>query len=376
MSSRYTGLAFVLALAAVAPAQIIPGVISDYALLTSQYRSPLTYEAALQKLADFYDTQVGKKLPMAFPEIGPRQHYDVWHDMWVSFSPGEAPLTVTMKRPSNNITNRVVRGWMLEFAGRLGAEIPIQYREYSYPVITEMEVYATHKDLTPIFKSMPAMKSLTSWQHLGLAVSAEPMLSVAMDHAGLHGMHHVTLLAENAAAMKQLSAALTQGMQRPCICGVYSELADIEQDVSKEVETATAGIGAHSTGMIFAPDSTLKHEQEVVRQRPEMKKRIMEANGNYDIKFRPDKPYARVTIVFIGMVGYDKETGIAGTEKILGRINVPNVRPPAPTSPPLNARIKMEPIKPGAYRIRLEGEAGAPIDNRLFWYDGKVFEEM
>jgi hypothetical protein len=40
----------------------------------------------------------------------------------------------------------------------------------------------------------------------------------------------------------------------------------------------------------------------------------------------------------------------------------------------------MEPLTRGAYRIRLEGDVpGSPpvkIDERLFWFDGKVFEEI
>jgi len=376
MRPRYSGLALALTLAAAAPAQYIPGAATDHTLLTSQYKTPLAYEAALEKLNGYYDTQVGRKLSVAFPEIGTRQHYDVWHDIWVSFSSGDAPLTVTMRRPSDSITNRLVRGWMLEFAGRLGAEIPIQYREHPYPTTAEMDVYATHKDLSPIFKSMPGMKALNSWQHLGLAVSAQPLLSVAMDHAGLHGMHHVSLLAENAAAMKQLTAALIQGLQRPCVCGVFSEQAEVERDVSQEVETTSSLLGTHSTGTIFTPELTRKHEEEAVRSRPEFKKRLLEATGNYDIKFRPDKSYQRVTLIFVALSAYDRAIGKAKSEKILGRANAPSVRPPSPTSPPLNARIKMEPIQPGAYRIHLESDTGNPIDERTFWFDGKVFEEM
>ena len=50
------------------------------------------------------------------------------------------------------------------------------------------------------------------------------------------------------------------------------------------------------------------------------------------------------------------------------------------TSAPLTARTKLPALKPGAYRVRLEGEdtAGqaARIDERTYWFDGKTFEEL
>ena len=45
-------------------------------------------------------------------------------------------------------------------------------------------------------------------------------------------------------------------------------------------------------------------------------------------------------------------------------------------SHPFKTRQFGKPIQPGAYRIHLESDTGNPIDDRLFWFDGKVFEEM
>src|SRR5437764_1477035 len=96
-------------LARFAGAQVVGGAPTAQVLLTTQFRSALTYEAALERLDSYYQEQVGKKLAVAFPEIAPRQHYDVWHDMWVTFEPAGDQMTVTVKRPADNITSRLVK---------------------------------------------------------------------------------------------------------------------------------------------------------------------------------------------------------------------------------------------------------------------------
>jgi hypothetical protein len=353
----------------------IPGAATGQVLVTSQFRVPSTYQAALVKLSTYYEDQVGRKLAVAFPEIGPRQHYSVWHDIWVSFGPEDSPVTVTMKRPADSITNRLVRNWMLDFAGRLGAEVPIQYKDLPAPAVSEADIYATPKDLASIFKSIPSMKSVATWEHLGIAVSPSPFLSLAMDSVGLHGVHHVVLTAENAAALRQLTTAMNQGLLRPGICGVYSELAEVEADVSTEVETNTSLIGTHTAGTIFTPEITRKHEEDIVRAKPEIKKRITDATGYFDVKFRPDKAYARVTITWIQLQNFTRETGAFEGERVLGRTPITGARVPGPGAAPLNARSKLDPLQPGAYRIRLEGD-NAQIDQRTFWFDGKKFQEL
>src|ERR1035438_663894 len=73
----------------------------------------------LAQLAGYYDDQVGRQLPVAFPEIAPRCHFEVWHDMWVFFGPAAAQTTVTLKRPTAGIAGLLVKSWMLDLAGRL-----------------------------------------------------------------------------------------------------------------------------------------------------------------------------------------------------------------------------------------------------------------
>jgi hypothetical protein len=47
---------------------------------------------------------------------------------------------------------------------------------------------------------------------------------------------------------------------------------------------------------------------------------------------------------------------------------------------PSTARTKLTRLAPGAYRIRLDAEDASGhttrIDERTYWFDGKVFEEL
>src|SRR6266545_79804 len=86
-----------------------PGV-----LLSTHFRAPLTYEAALARIDEFLDEQVGRKAAVAFPQIAPKQHFDLWHDMWVSFGASDSGgIAVTIQRPADGTTSRLVKGWML-----------------------------------------------------------------------------------------------------------------------------------------------------------------------------------------------------------------------------------------------------------------------
>src|ERR1035437_1926813 len=78
-------------------------------VLSTRFPAPLTYAAALARLESYYDEQVGRKLPEAFPEIAPHCHFEVWHDMWMFFEPANGQTTVTLKRPTEGIASRLVK---------------------------------------------------------------------------------------------------------------------------------------------------------------------------------------------------------------------------------------------------------------------------
>jgi hypothetical protein len=370
----------VVSVACGARAQVFGGAPTAQTLLSTQFRTPLGYEAALEKLDQYYQEQVGRKLAAAFPEIGPKQHYEVWHDIWVEFEPAGDQTQITMKRPADSITSRLIKSWMLGFAGRLNAEIPLTYQESTPMRTAETDLYGTPRDVASILRAQPGFKALASWQHPGLVVSASPMVSVVMDAAGSHGVHHLTVTADSVAAARQVLTTVMRGAQKPCICAAYSETSELDVEILAEVQNRANVLGPNAAGSVYVPGLTAKHIEDRVRADPEMQKRITQAAGAYDVKFRIDKPYRQVTVTWIELQGYSRDTGKFSAERHAGSSQVANPRIPPQSGAQLNARTKMEPLPPGAYRIRLEGSAAAGqsvlIDERVYWFDGKSFEEL
>jgi len=377
---RLSILTIALSLATYTHAQVFGGLPANEVLLTTEFRIPLTYEAALARLDDYYQEQVGRKLAAAFPEIAPHRHYEVWHDIWVAFEPGGAQTAVSMKRPADSITNRLVRSWMLTIAGRLGAEIPLTYKELAPLRSASSDIFATARDVASIVRSEPALKPLASWQHAGLIAGASPLVSIVIDSAGLHGAHRVTVTAETAEAARQLLARVVQGAQKPCICAAYSEAVELEGEIQKEATNRSNAIGPDAAANLYSPVLTLKNYEDRVRAEPEMQKRIAQAAGYYDVKYRIDKPYRQVTVTWTELQGYSRETGKFSGERAAGVTRIAAPRAFSQTGAYLTARTRMDPLQAGAYRIRLEGEAaaGSPvlIDERIYWFDGKRFEEL
>src|SRR3954452_17417908 len=81
-------------------------------LLSTSFLTPLGYEAALTKLGAYYQEQVGRILPLTFPEIAPMRHFEVWHDLFVSFEITGKGMAVTIQRPTTGLGTRLVKTWM------------------------------------------------------------------------------------------------------------------------------------------------------------------------------------------------------------------------------------------------------------------------
>jgi hypothetical protein len=361
-------------------AQITGGLPTSEVLLTTEFRTPLTYQAALAKLDEYYQEQVGRKVAVAFPEIAPKQHYDIWHDIWVTFE-GAGELTlVTMKRPADSITGRLIKNWMLGFAGRLQAEIPLTYKDLPALYSADADIYATPKDVAAALRGQASLKPLASWQHQGLVVSAAPMESVTMSSAGVHGVHRLTVTAESAVAARQLLAKVMLGAQKPCICAVYSEAAELDAEIRKEAQGRSDSLSTGSTGAIYVPQLNQKRHEDRVRADPEMQKRIAQTTGYYSIRYRIDKPYRQAILTWTELQEYSRESGKFKRERTVGRSVIANPKPTAQAAAQVTARTKMEPLPPGVYRVRLDGEAApgqsTPIDERIYWFDGKTFEEL
>jgi hypothetical protein len=143
-------------------------------------------------------------------------------------------------------------------------------------------------------------------------------------------------------------------------------------------ESAERGVIASQA--VSIPNLDEKHLEDKVRAEPEMVKRSAAALGHYAIRFRLDKSYRSVTVSWTELAGYERSTGKYAAEQALGQSALPNPKMPPQAGSPLTARTKLPMLKPGAYRIRLEGEdatgQAGKIDERRYWFDGKTFEEL
>ena len=349
-------------------------------VMATHFVTPLTYEAALTRLAGYYDEQVGRKLPVAFPEIAPRTHFEVWHDMWVFFAPAGEQTTVTLKRPTAGINSLLVKRWMLDLAGRLEAAMPLQFQEEPPLHQVEGDIEASRNDMARALAAGTTLRPLTTWEHAGMMVSAAPLTWVVLAPAGARGAHHVTVAAESAVAAKQLLARLMQGILLPGIYGVYSEETELDAEVRTRASGQSAAAGVTAPQAVYIANVDEKYLESRVRAEPEMIKRSAAALGQYTVRFRLDKSYRKVAISWMELTAYARATGKFDSERALGQSMLANPKLPPPSGSPLTARTKLAALAPGAYRIRLEGEdatgLAAKIDERSYWFDGKTFEEL
>jgi hypothetical protein len=361
-------------------AQPLVGPRAPEVVLSTRFVTPLTYEAALARLAGYYEDEVGRQLPVAFPEIAPRCHFEAWHDIWVFFAPAGGQTTVTLKRPTAGIASLLVKSWMLDLAGRLDAAMPLEFREEPPLHEVESDIEGSRSDLARAFRTTTSMRPITTWEHAGMMVSAGPLTWVVLAPAGPHGVHHVTVAAENAVAARQLLAKLMQGVLQPGICAVYSEEVELDEEVRNLASGKSAAATAPSSQGVYIPNMDEKYMEGKVRAEPEMIKRSAAALGQYTIHFRVDKSYRKVTIGWMELTGYVRATGKFEGERALGQSALANPKLPPQAGSPLTARTKLPTLAPGAYRIRLEGEdatgQAAKIDERSYWFDGKTFEEL
>jgi hypothetical protein len=344
-------------------------------LLVTRFRTPLTYEAALARLESYYDEEIGRKLAVAFPEIAPHQHFELWHDMWVTFEPAEGGTNVTIKRPTDGAGQLLVKRWMLGVAGRIESPLPIAFKEEAPLRWTEAEMYGSAKDLARVFAE-DGLKRLPTWEHAGLFVSAAPMRSVVLGPAGWHGVRSLKVTAESTAAAKQLANRVLQGVTKAGIYAAYSEASEVDEEIRSDASGKANTMGVTRAEALYVPMIDPKLIEEKLRTDPEIQKRVAAAQGQYCVRFRVDKAYRKVVVSWAGLTGYTRADGKYEGERPLGQDGMAAPR----TGVALTARTKMESLRPGAYRIALRGETAggeaAKIDERIYWFDGKSFEEL
>ena len=377
------GLVLALALGSwMAPgwAQPLSVPAEQNAVLSTRFATPLSYEAAVARLGSYYEEQVGRSLPVAFPEIAPHRHFEVWHDMWVFFDPAGGQTMVTLQRPTEGTASLLVKSWMLDLAGRLAASLPLEFKAEPPLHEVEGEICASRSDLARALGAETFMKPVATWQHAGLMVSAAPLAWVVMAPAAQRGVHRVMVAAESAAAAKQLLAELMQGVWKPGIYAAYSEEVELDQEVRDLASGKSAAAGVTASPAVYIPNIGEKHLEDRVRAEPEMVKRSAAAQGQYAVRFRVDKRYRQVTVSWSELAGYARATGKYQAERALGQSALPTPKLPRQAGDPLTARTRLPILKPGAYRVRLEAEDAAGqttrIGERTYWFDGKAFEEL
>jgi hypothetical protein len=359
-------------------AQTAPNRSPDV-LIASTFVTAMTYAAALNRLDAYYDEQVGHNRSVAFPEIAPNRHFEVWHEMWAFFEPSGDRTQVTLKRPADANSTGVVKGWMLDFAGRLNADMPLEFKEGPGLRTVVGEIYESRRDLAGVLAAQPALRPLKSWRHGALFVSPAPLTEVALSQSGLHGVRRLTVTTEDAAAARQLMATLQQGAPGAAVSGAFSEEVELEAAIHEAAQIRTDSmVSGAATQTLYHPQMDLKYLEERIRNEPIMQKRVVAARGYYDVRYRLDKAYRKITVTWTELTAYQQATGKYQAEHDLGQVSIPNVRKPAQGGIP-TARVHLDTLKPGAYSVRLEGESltgeTAKIDERIYWFDGKTFEE-
>ncbi len=349
-------------------------------LLTSRFRSPLNSATLMQRLAAYYDEQVGRNLALAMPEVAPNRRFEIWHDMWIEFEPLAEGTGITLKRPTAADSTRIAKGWMLEFAGRLEAPLPLEFQETVPLHMVEGEFWGARHDAELALAATTPMQSLPSWEHAGVLVSSSPLVLIAIAPAGQHGVHHVTVTAESAALARQIWSTLQRTSSRPGLYAAWSEQAELEAELKANARSQNDTLAVTSSSAVYIPQIDPGRTEQKLREDPEMRNRMVAAQGQYSVKYRLDPRYPKSSLVWLELTSYNKADGKFAAERLLGEANLPAPKPAAATAGPLTVRIKLPALSPGAYRVKLQGDGGSGsavrIDERTYWFDGKVFEEM
>jgi hypothetical protein len=348
-------------------------------LLVARFHTPLSYDALTAKLDAYYQEQVGRKLASALPKLAEGAHYDTWHDMWVFFTPANGGTNVTIKRPTEAGIVTIAKSWILQLAGRSGGDEPV-FEEQPPLRSAESNLSGSRREVARALEGQPSFRPLDSTEHAGLVVSAAPLTRVMLERGEVKGVHRLIVTAESLSAARQLLTKLNAAMTLPCLCAVYSETAEIDAELQRDAAAKSADVNATTAQRIYMTYLDPKMIEDKLRNEPDMRKRLAATDGWFAVKYRVDKAYPKVTLRWTELTGYSRETGKFEGETPVGNVAVANVKPPVPAGAQLTGRLKLGTVKPGAYRITIEGEtapgATVAIDRRDYWFDGKFFEEL
>jgi hypothetical protein len=348
-------------------------------VLVGEFRTALPEAQVLASLDAYYQEQVGRKLDAVLPEIAPGVRYEVWHDMWMYLASRSGQLTVTMKRPGGGSTVVLAKGWMLQLAGRVAGDAPVRFEQLPAMRYAEGDIYGSRTELARVLEDEPEFRAVRTWQHAGLMVSVSRLARVTLAPAGHRGIHHFTAGAETLEAARQLAAKVSRIRGDACVCAVYSEAGEVTEDLHRQAVDKSADMTSTTAAGMVLLEVDPKHIEDSLRAEPANQKRLAAAAGWYGVKYRIEAPYARVTIRWSELEGYTRGSGKFTGERPVGASSTADVKPTG-AGKLVESRVRMEPLKPGAYRIAIEGEtaggAKVAIDQRDFWFDGIFFDEL
>ncbi len=116
-------------------------------LLVGRFRTPLSYDAALAQLDSYYQEEVGRKLASRFRGSLPASTMSPGTTCGSFSRPQGNGQAVAIERPTDAATGTLAKGWMLQLAGRINGEMPLQFEEEPALQQTGGEIYGSRHDL-------------------------------------------------------------------------------------------------------------------------------------------------------------------------------------------------------------------------------------
>src|SRR5207237_8680393 len=113
--------------------------------------------------------------------------------------------------------------------------------------------------------------------------------------------------AQTEVAARQMMAKLVRASNRPALCAAISEMVELDAEIRVAAQTKADDLSSIASHAIYLPQVDPKSLEERLRGAPEMLKRIAAAKGYYDVKYRVDKAYRKVTISRSELSGYSPE---------------------------------------------------------------------
>ena len=240
------------------------------------------------------------------------------------------------------------------------------------------EVYAGRSDVAAALAGpAPWLRPLPNWNYQVTFAAADPVALVEMERAGTNGLRRLSVSMENAARARALVEAVGR-LPRTCLCGVVNQTLALEEEIHRRAESLEREMHLRSGGIVLNLGTGTKGFEDKVRATPEMKKRAAAARDAYVVRYRLVRAYPRVLLRWSRLLNYHLQNGEFEGVKVMAE-TVLGAGRRSPDGQPAAARLHVTGLEPGAYRLRLAATSAAGetrIDERTYWFDGKLFQEI